>query len=128
LVAGSELSEVVYPMPCVLVADDSTEFAEMLRATLEEAGFEVITAYSGPAALAAMGSNEVDAAVLDVLMPGISGDAVADRLRRLYPELPIVLMTGDAGVPFVATADAPVLRKPFRHEELVDTIRGLLYP
>jgi hypothetical protein len=37
-------------------------------------------------------------------------------------------MTGDAGVPFVATADAPVLRKPFRHEELVDTIRGLLYP
>lgn len=126
LVAGSELSEVVYPMPCVLVADDSTEFAEMLRATLEEAGFEVITAYSGPAALAAMGSNEVDAAVLDVLMPGISGDAVADRLRRLYPELPIVLMTGDAGVPFAATADAPVLRKPFRHEDLVDTIRGLL--
>jgi CheY-like chemotaxis protein len=117
---------VVYPMPCVLVADDSTEFAEMLRATLEEAGFEVVTAYSGPAALAAMGSNEVDAAVLDVLMPGISGDAIADRLRRLYPELPIVLMTGDAGVPFVATADAPVLRKPFRHEELVDTIRGLL--
>jgi CheY-like chemotaxis protein len=115
-------------MPCVLVADDSTEFAEMLRATLEEAGFEVVTAYSGPAALAAMGNHEVDAAVLDVLMPGISGDAVADRLRRLYPELPIVLMTGDAGVPFVATADAPVLRKPFRHEELVDTIRGLLYP
>ena len=113
-------------MQCVLVADDSTEFAAMLRATLEEAGFEVVTAYSGPAALAAMESNEVDAAVLDVLMPGISGDAVADRFRRLYPELPIVLMTGDAGAPFVATADAPVLRKPFRHEELVDTIRGLL--
>ena len=63
-----------------------------------------------------------------VLMPGISGDAVADRLRRLYPELPIVLMTGDAGIPFVATADAPVIRKPFRHGELVDTIRGLLDP
>jgi CheY-like chemotaxis protein len=72
----------------VLVADDSTEFAEMLRATLEEAGFEVVTAYSGPAALPAMGSNEVDAAVLDVLMvPGIAGDAIADRLRRLYPQL-----------------------------------------
>jgi CheY-like chemotaxis protein len=86
-------------MPCVLVADDSTEFAEMLRATLEQAGFDVVTAYSGPAALAAMGNHEVDAAVLDVLMPGISGDAVADRLRRLYPELPIVLMTGEAGAP-----------------------------
>lgn len=115
-------------MPCVLVADDTTEFAEMLRATLEGAGFDVVTAYSGPAALAAMRNHEVDAAVLDVLMPGISGDAVADRLRRLYPELPIVLMTGDAGIPFVATTDAPVLRKPFRHEDLVDTIRGLLQP
>jgi CheY-like chemotaxis protein len=113
-------------MPCVLVADDSREFAEMLRATLEEAGFEVVTAYSGPAALAAMRSREVDAAVLDVLMPGISGDAVADRLRLLKPELPILLMTGDAGVPFVATSEARVLRKPFRHEDLVDAVRELL--
>jgi FixJ family two-component response regulator len=47
-------------------------------------------------------------------------------MRLLYPELPIVLMTGDAGVPFVATADAPVLRKPFRHEQLVDAVRHLL--
>jgi two-component system, OmpR family, response regulator len=115
-------------MPCVLVADDSTEFAEMLRATLEEAGFEVVTAYSGPAALAAMGSNEVDAAVLDVLMPGISGDAIADRLRRLYPELPIVLMTGDAGVPVCRNGRCAGAAKPFRHEDLVDTIRGLLDP
>lgn len=114
-------------MPCVLVADDSTEFAEMLRATLEEAGFDVVTTYSGAAALAAMQNHEVDAAVLDVLMPGMSGDAVADRLHRLYPEVPIVLMTGDAGIQFAATADAPVLRKPFRHEELVETIRGLLH-
>jgi CheY-like chemotaxis protein len=120
------LSERVLSMPCVLVADDSREFAEMLRATLEEAGFEVVTAYSGLSALAAIGNHVVDAAVLDVLMPGISGDAVADRLRRLRPELPIVLMTGDAGVPFVATAEAPVLRKPFRHEELIGAVRRLL--
>jgi CheY-like chemotaxis protein len=113
-------------MPCVLVADDSREFAGMLRATLEEAGFEVVTAYSGPSALAAIRNHEVDAAVLDVLMPGISGDAVADRLRMLKPGLPIVLMTGDAGAPFAATTEAPVLRKPFRHEELVDAVRQML--
>jgi CheY-like chemotaxis protein len=102
--------------------------AEMLRATLEDAGFEVMTAYSGPAALAVMRTHEVDAAILDVLMPGISGDAVADRLRRIYPKSPIVLMTGDAGVPFVATADDPVLRKPFHHSALVDAVRDLLSP
>jgi len=112
----------------VAIDHERRGMADVVTDPLQEAGFEVVTAYSGPAALAAMRNHEVDTAVLDVLMPGISGDAVADRLRRLYPELQIVLMTGDAGLPFVATADAPVLRKPFRHEELVDTIRGLLDP
>ncbi len=113
-------------VPCVLVADDSREFAEMLRATLQEAGFEVVTAYSGPAAMAAMRDHVVDAAVLDVLMPGISGDAVADRLRQLKPGLPILLMTGDAGGQFVVASGLPVLRKPFKHEELVGAVRRLL--
>ena len=75
-------------MHCVLVADDSRPFAEMLRASLEDAGFQVVTAYSGPAALAAMEHNDVDIAVLDVLMPGISGDAVAHRLQQLDPDRP----------------------------------------
>ncbi len=113
-------------MPCVLVADDSREFAEMLRATLEEAGFDVVTAYSGPAAIAAMRDNDVAAAVLDVLMPGISGDAVADRLRSLRPRLPILLMTGDSGGQFVVASGLPVLRKPFRHEDLVAAVQRLL--
>jgi CheY-like chemotaxis protein len=113
-------------VPCILVADDSREFAEMLRATLEAAGFEVVSAYSGPGALAAMRNHRVDAAVLDVLMPGISGDAVGERLRLLYPQLPILLMTGDAGIPFAAAAGVPLLRKPFRHEEFVAAVRSLL--
>jgi two-component system, OmpR family, response regulator len=110
----------------VLVADDSREFAEMVRATLEEADLDVVTAYSGPAAVAAMREHDVAAAVLDVLMPGISGDAVAERLRQLDPDLPILLMTGAAGDPFVAGAELPVLHKPFRHEELVAAVRRLL--
>ncbi|HET7572894.1 MAG TPA: response regulator [Gaiellaceae bacterium] len=114
------------PRPCVLVADDSREFAALVGATLEEAGFDVVTVYSGPAAIAAMRDNDVAAAVLDVLMPGIAGDAVADRLRRIRPGLPILLMTGDAGKQFVKAADLPVLLKPFRHEELVDALRRLL--
>ena len=81
-------------MPCVLVADDSRPFAEILRAVLEDAGFEVVTAYSGLAAVAAVEKNDVSAVVLDVLMPGMSGDAVAQRLHRVDPDLPVLLMTG----------------------------------
>ena len=112
-------------MPCVLVADDSRPFAEMLRATLEDAGFEVVTAYSGLAAIAAVEKHDVSAAVLDVLMPGISGDAVAYRLRQVDPALPVLLMTGADGA-FAATAGVPVLRKPFAQEELVAAVRRLV--
>ena len=112
-------------MPCVLVADDSRPFAEMLRATLEDAGYEVVTAYSGLAAVAAMEHNDISLAVLDVLMPEISGDAVAARLRQISPGLPVVLMTG-ADQAFAAGSGLPVLRKPFPHEELIATVRRLL--
>jgi two-component system, OmpR family, response regulator len=112
-------------MQCVLVADDSRPFAEMLRASLEDAGFEVVTAYSGLAAVAALENNDVDVAVLDVLMPGISGDAVAQRLRQVDPDLPVLLMTGADGA-FASAAGVPVLRKPFPHEELVAAVRRLV--
>jgi len=112
-------------MPCVLIADDNRQVAEVLRASLEDAGFEVLTAYSGLAAVACVEQNEVAVAVLDVLMPGISGDAVAERLRQINPKLPVVLMTGGDGA-FAAASGFPVLRKPFAHEELVETLRRLL--
>src|SRR5262249_53943774 len=60
----------------ILVADDNPSFAGLLRATLEEAGYDVVTASTGLAAVAAMEKHDVGLAVLDVLMPGISGDAV----------------------------------------------------
>jgi CheY-like chemotaxis protein len=112
-------------MSCVLVADDSRQFAEVLRATLEDAGYEVVTAYSGLAAVAAIENNEIELAVLDVLMPGISGDAVAERLQLISPGLPVVLMTG-GDESFAAASGLPVLRKPFPHEELLDAVRRLL--
>jgi two-component system OmpR family response regulator len=114
-------------VPSILVADDSRPFAELLRASLEDAGYEVFTAHSGLAAVAAVESNDVDLAVLDVLMPGMSGDAVAERLQSASPYLPIVLMTGADGA-FAAASGLPVLRKPFPHEELIAIVRRLLGP
>ena len=112
-------------MTCVLVADDNRQMAEVLRASLEDAGYEVVTAYSGLAAVAAVENNDVALAVLDVLMPGMSGDVVAERLRLIVPDLPIVLMTGGDSA-FAATSGLPVLRKPFPHEELIATVHALL--
>src|SRR5436305_1636048 len=64
-------------MAHVLVADDNRGFAELCRALLEDAGYTVTTAYSGLAAIAAVEQQPVAAAVLDVLIPQISGAAAA---------------------------------------------------
>jgi two-component system, OmpR family, alkaline phosphatase synthesis response regulator PhoP len=112
-------------MSTVLVADDNRGFAELLRALLEDAGHDVVTAYSGLAAIAVVEQQDVDAAVLDVLIPEISGDAVAERLRQIRPGMPIVLMTG-GDRNFVAASGLPVLRKPFSKEDLLGAVERLL--
>jgi two-component system cell cycle sensor histidine kinase/response regulator CckA len=106
----------------VLIADDSAELVLLYRAVLEDAGHEVVSASSGIAAIRAAESTPIDVAVLDVLMPGMSGDAIAERLRLKNPELPILLMTGDYGEQFVVDSPVPVLRKPFAPEQLVRAV------
>ena len=108
----------------ILVADDNPSFAELVRATLEEAGYDVVTAATGLAAVACVEKHDIGVAVLDVLMPGVSGDAVAERLRAIDPTLRILLMTG-SDEPFAAGSGLPVLRKPFPQEELVEAVRRL---
>jgi CheY-like chemotaxis protein len=110
----------------VLVADDNVELVEFCRATLEGAGYEVVAAATGAEAVRAAESGRFDAAVLDVLMPGGSGDAVADRLRVAKPGLPVLLVTGTYGDPFVGPSSRPVLHKPFTPEQLVDAVRALI--
>src|SRR3954463_1737576 len=98
-------------MTHVLVADDNRGFAELVRALLEDAGYTVVTAYSGLAAIAAVEAEPVDAAVLGVLIPEISGDAVGIGLRQMRRGLPIVLMTGNGDL-YARASGLPVLHKP----------------
>jgi CheY-like chemotaxis protein len=112
-------------MATILVADDNQTFAELVGALLEDDGHEVVTAFSGLAAIRVVDQRTIDAAVLDVLIPQISGDAVAARLRQSRPGLPIVLMTG-ADTDFANGAGLPVLRKPFTKEELLDAVQRSL--
>ena len=113
-------------MARILVADDNRQFVEMTCATLHDAGYDVVSAYSGLAVANLMEREEFDLLVLDVLMPGMSGDAVAALVSRAKPHVRVLLMTGESGDDFVAGVEFPVLRKPFTDQQLVDTVRGVL--
>ena len=91
------------------------------RATLEEAGYEVVTASTGPAAMACMEKHDIGLAVLDVLMPGIRATRSPSACGGRIPDLPVLLMTGSARVRH--RERAPVLTKPFPQEELVAAVR-----
>jgi two-component system OmpR family response regulator len=110
----------------VLVADDNPELVLLYKAVLEDAGYEVVSASSGIAAINAAADAPIDAAVLDVLMPGVSGDAIAEQFKLEHPDLPVLLITGDYGEQFVTDSPVPVLHKPFAPEQLVDAVRRLL--
>jgi len=115
----------------VLLAEDDADVRSVTEALLVEFGCRVLTAEDGPSALAILEAREDLALLLsDVVMPGgMSGVDLARTASRLRPRLPILLATGYAAgrLPDIA-ADAswPVLRKPFRMDELAVAVSKAL--
>ena len=80
----------------IVVVDDQAVVLEFCRTTLERAGFIVFTASSGDQALSFFEPNRspIDLALIDIVMPGMSGIELAKRLERLNTGVRIVLMSG----------------------------------
>jgi two-component system cell cycle sensor histidine kinase/response regulator CckA len=117
----------------IVVVDDEPIALEFCRATLTRAGYRVLTAASGDEALSwfQTGRSSVALALLDILMPGMTGPALAQRIVELRPETRIVLMSGYAPdeVKRIVGNDAAHYRsmwKPFEAETLVQMILNVL--
>jgi len=82
----------------VLVVDDNRDNVNVVREILLSHGFEVDVAYDGPAALAALEKRRPGVILLDVMMPGMSGLEVLDRIRGnpSHAGIPVVLITAKA--------------------------------
>jgi PAS domain S-box-containing protein len=81
--------------PMVMVVDDTPAMIRLMQTILEPAGYEVITAADGPAALQLVESLRPDLILLDVVMPGMDGYAVCDRLKstEMTRAIPIIFVT-----------------------------------
>jgi two-component system cell cycle response regulator len=78
----------------VLLVEDETLTREFYGDLLVEHGFQVYTAENGTDGLALAERHQLDTVVLDIVMPGMSGLEVLERLRRLDPDLPVIMLTG----------------------------------
>ncbi|MBA2383653.1 MAG: response regulator, partial [Actinobacteria bacterium] len=89
-----------------------------------------LAANDGDEALEIAGRRHVDMLVTDVMMPGIGGREVSERLREVRPDLKVVFMSGyaEGGIHSgpVLPATTEFLEKPFTFSELRDKVRGLL--
>jgi CheY-like chemotaxis protein len=93
----------------VLCIDDNHDVLECERAFLEAFGYAVLTAPSGDKGLEMASIYSVDVVVLDYFMPSMNGQEIATELRRLRPQVPIILLTEGKGVPEPALSLADAL-------------------
>jgi two-component system response regulator MprA len=115
----------------ILVVDDERAVRESLRRALELEGYEIELAGDGNEALYRLeSSDEPDAMILDVLMPGVDGLEVCRRIRGTGSKLPVLMLTARTEVEDrVAGLDAGAddyVTKPFALEELLARVRALL--
>ena len=107
----------------ILLADDEKEFVDTLAERLRLRGYDVRVVYDGLSALNEADKDVPDVAVLDLFMPGLSGDAALHRLKAAHPGLPVIVLTGheavdDNGVCPLAQAVA-CLTKPLAFKDFL---------
>ncbi len=113
----------------VMVVEDNDALRELVVETLRDAGYRVIEAHDGRAALSlfARQSPPPELVVSDVMMPGLDGFALSAEISERAPQTRVLLMSGYAGndAPLLAGKE-PLLVKPFRADSLLERVRALL--
>ena len=113
----------------VLLVDDEADIRHTVSRLLDEAGYVVKSAANSSEALAAVHAGFVpDVLVADYAMPGDNGVELALKLRQLQPDLPVLFLSGHVDHAIVTTAvpGAQLLRKPFRVDELLGAVGGVV--
>jgi DNA-binding response OmpR family regulator len=109
--------------PSVLVVTEDEALATACRGTLEQAGYEVTCAsHSGHALLECLSGHRADVLLTELSMPDGSGPALAERLRRYYPNMQAVYFA----TPGTLLNTGNILVRPFSRDELVSRVRALV--
>ena len=121
----------------ILVVDDEIEVCAMLQELLEQAGYQVIVAHRGDAAIALAQSRHPDLILLDVMMPGgLDGVQTYHRLKgkNSTRRIPVIFVTAAKPGGTVSEQQLPlgerctVIGKPFRIGQLFQAVRQMLPP
>jgi two-component system, OmpR family, KDP operon response regulator KdpE len=117
-------------MGSVLIVEDDLSLRQGLRSTLEAVGFCAGEASNGEDAMLALRHNVFETVLLDINMPGIGGLEACRRIRRIYPLMPVLVLTvRDEEADKVEALDAGAddyVTKPFQFLELTARLRSAI--
>jgi CheY-like chemotaxis protein len=114
----------------ILIIDDDVSIRHMLGRVLIGEGYGVVAAANGEAGVEIVESSEVDLVLLDLKMPGMSGQETLKVLKAERPGLPVIVISAFSRQQFEGMAEvSAVLQKPLDFPILLDTIkRSLAHP
>ena len=111
----------------VLLVDDEGEFVETLAKRMKARGLDVQTAETGEAAVEKVEGREYDVVVLDLAMPGIDGIETLKRVRRLNPDIQVILLSGHGtvskSVEAMKLGAVDFLEKPANFQDLLSRVK-----
>ena len=119
----------------ILIVEDNPLILLLAQRFLEEAGYDVVTADDGPAALQLIDNlpSALDGLIIDFMLPTMNGAEIVERMRQAYPTVPMIMASAfpDA-VPdrWLRHYGVELLMKPYTGRGLVDAVRQLMskYP
>jgi two-component system nitrogen regulation response regulator GlnG len=110
----------------VLIIDDNKDICDLLAHLLENAGFQTQQGYDGVTALKLLSQRQPDVLLLDSVIPEPNGMAVLAKARILYPQLPVIIITGTAGILSAVCAIKAgawdYLPKPFDNNRVLELV------
>jgi two-component system cell cycle sensor histidine kinase/response regulator CckA len=114
----------------VMLVDDEESVRGLARRVLERGGYSVLEAESGEEALARLETQagQVRAIVLDLTMPGMSGEATLQEMRRRRISVPVIVSSGYVPEEEGTLAGVPFLAKPYKPAELIKAVRTAIEP
>src|SRR5690349_15093926 len=115
----------------ILIVDDDPAQRRLLQASVERNGFATRTAENGSTAVQAVETHQdIDVVLLDLVMPGMSGQEALKEIRARRPELPCIVLTASGGIDTVVQAmqagAADFFVKPASPERMLVSIRNAL--
>lgn len=114
----------------ILIVEDDSDINSLLCKILEKEGFEAVSAYSGSEALLRISMEQFDMMLLDLMIPGTTGEEVIKQLREKENEIPILVLTAKATledkVSVLDLGADDYFTKPFENEEVVARVNARL--